>query len=238
MYQRIDFRVPPPLRGYCIAASGKKRNWEDLCNFRVFPHKCQTYFQLFELADDYIQQEIRKPPHQTSCTSSTGWFSSYALDTLRLRVKLRLLSVYPEHGAESLLKSVSEGFEKSKKMRFHVNLKPGEDGEAQINQELPSEEDKAEEEDEEDEENESEDEEGEEELDIDYPAYLDADFSTQSPSYLGGENSSRNLLQGLFERFPSTEGSLGELHDAGSDGEYQIYEQDSDDGNNSDEDYC
>ena len=43
--------------------------------------------------------------------------------------------MYPLDGAASLLKSVSERFEKSKKMRANVkNLKPGEDGESSANQ--------------------------------------------------------------------------------------------------------
>lgn len=47
--------------------------------------------------------------------------------------------MYPEEGAGNLLKAVSERFEKSKKMRFQVNsLKPGEEGESQVNQGLES----------------------------------------------------------------------------------------------------
>lgn len=37
------------------------------------------------------------------------------------------------------------------------------------------------------------------------------------------ENNSRTYLQGLFDRFPSSKPAL----DGGSDGEYQIYEQES-----------
>ncbi|XP_019104196.1 uncharacterized protein LOC104889069 isoform X2 [Beta vulgaris subsp. vulgaris] len=233
IYQRIDFRVPPALRGYCDAASGKKHNWEDLCEFRVFPYKCQTYLQLSELADDYIQKEIQKPPNHTICTCSTGWFTSYALDSLRLRVAVRFISVYPEEGAGNLLKAVSERFEKSKKMRFQVNsLKPGEEGESQVNQELTGDEDKADDDDDDDEENEVDD---EEEMDIDDTAYLDgedADFTLQSEPCT--ESISRNYLQELFESFPST-GASDQLHGADV-GEYQIYEQDSD-GNYSDDNY-
>ncbi|KAL4631840.1 hypothetical protein ACB092_04G006600 [Castanea dentata] len=63
IYQRIDFRVPQPLRSYCdaITDKGLKHRWEDVCAFRVFPYKLHTSLQFFELADDYIQQEIRKP---------------------------------------------------------------------------------------------------------------------------------------------------------------------------------
>ena len=47
-----------------------KHRWEDVCAFRVFPYKLHTSLQFFELADDYIQQEIRKPSTQTTCTVS------------------------------------------------------------------------------------------------------------------------------------------------------------------------
>ncbi|KAF3954974.1 hypothetical protein CMV_019755 [Castanea mollissima] len=48
-----------------------KHRWEDVCAFRVFPYKLHTSLQFFELADDYIQQEIRKPSTQTTCTGYT-----------------------------------------------------------------------------------------------------------------------------------------------------------------------
>ncbi|KAA8550144.1 hypothetical protein F0562_001840 [Nyssa sinensis] len=75
IYQRIDFRVPPSLRSYCDAniAAGVKHRWEDICAFQVFPYKCQTSLQLFELADDYIQQEIRKLSNQETCTVSYSY---------------------------------------------------------------------------------------------------------------------------------------------------------------------
>ncbi|KAF2298248.1 hypothetical protein GH714_020859 [Hevea brasiliensis] len=83
IYQRIDFRVPPSLRSYsdANAANGLKQKWEDLCKFQVFPYKCQTSLQLSELDDDYIQQEIRKPPKQTTCTVSCDgilWLMSFS----------------------------------------------------------------------------------------------------------------------------------------------------------------
>jgi len=53
---------------------------------------------------------------------------------------------------------------------------------------------------------------------------------------LGGEKFTRDYLQDLFQSFPSADGTHSQGHDAGSDGEYQIYEQGSDD-NNSDDDY-
>lgn len=51
----------------------------------------------------------------------TGWFTSNVIDSLRLRVAQRFLSLYPDPGARSLLKSVSNRFERSK--RVHLNVK-------------------------------------------------------------------------------------------------------------------
>ncbi|GFQ00991.1 general transcription factor 3c polypeptide 5 [Phtheirospermum japonicum] len=131
IYQRTDFRVPPSLRSYCDTneISGLKCSWEDICSFRVFPRKCQLSLQLFELQDDFIQQEIKKPASQGNCSLQTGWFSAHFIDTLRLRVAQRFLSVYPEAGAESLLKTVSKRFEKSKRPQMNkTDLKVGGEG--------------------------------------------------------------------------------------------------------------
>ncbi|KAJ4839142.1 hypothetical protein Tsubulata_008306 [Turnera subulata] len=138
IYQRIDFRVPPPLRSSCEAnaATSLKHRWEDLCKFRVFPHKCQVSLQLYELDDEYIQQEIRKPPKQATCTYGTGWFSSHVHDSFRNRLMVRFLSVYPGTGAEKLLKAASEDFAKSKRACIYKDtLKPGEEEVQQTNRE-------------------------------------------------------------------------------------------------------
>ncbi|MBA0709153.1 hypothetical protein Golax_024213 [Gossypium laxum] len=117
IYQRTDFRVPEPLRNYADAnvANNLTHKWGDLCSFQVFPYKFQMILQLFELDDDYIQQEIRKPPKLETCDPKTGWFSECVLDCLRLRVAVRFLSVYPKTGAESILKSCSNEFDKLKR---------------------------------------------------------------------------------------------------------------------------
>uniref|UniRef100_F6HB40 S1-like domain-containing protein n=1 Tax=Vitis vinifera TaxID=29760 RepID=F6HB40_VITVI len=235
IYQRIDFRVPPSLRSYCDAnaANGLKQRWEDICSFRVFPYKCHTSLQLFELADDYIQQEIRKPLKQTTCTGATGWFSYRVLESLRLCVMVRFLSICPETSAEYLLKSASDRFEKSKRMHIYENnLRPNEEGIQEVNKELEGDKDKEEPNDvDDDEEDEMEAENGEEELDA-YEALdmvgEDDEDSLQSRSYLDAENISRDYLQGLFGSFSFTKAGGGEVQDADtSDGEYQIYEQDS-----------
>lgn len=47
-----------------------------------------------------------------------GWFSEAMLDTLRLRVAVRFVSVFPEPGFEDVFKSIQEEFERSEKTRI------------------------------------------------------------------------------------------------------------------------
>lgn len=247
IYQRIDFRVPPALRTYCDKgiASGSKHKWEDLCAFRVFPYKCQTSFQLYELADDYIQQEIKKPLTQPTCTLATGWFPTNILDTLRLCVSVRFLSVYPDPGAECLLKSTSLRLEKSKRKPVIKEHIVNEEEHQQLNREHAITEEKEMSNDEDDDgvvDDDVEDDMEDENADEDFDAYegLDmagdgTDFLPES-SYANQDNISKNYLQELFGSFPYNGGS-NEFQDAeNSDGEYQIYDQNSDE-NYSDDDY-
>lgn len=48
--------------------SRMKIRWKDICTFQVFPHRAQITLQLFELSDDFIQQEIRKPASHGNCS--------------------------------------------------------------------------------------------------------------------------------------------------------------------------
>ncbi|KAF7132871.1 hypothetical protein RHSIM_Rhsim09G0003800 [Rhododendron simsii] len=253
IYQRIDFRVPPSLRSYDVTvATGLKHRWEDICSFRVFPYKYQTSLQLFELVDDYIQQEIRKPSQQATCSvrfsgddggreiqveplvteksrkfkkrvgsldkfkgltmatvqefrcekrpgaghnlpvseCATGWFPSSVLDSLRLCITVRFLSVYPKAGAESLLKSASERFNKSKRTQIYTKDKR-----------------------------------------------LDEEIQ-QANAAIDNDNISKNYLQELFGSFPFGGVDGHGLQDAdNSDGEYPIYEQFSEGNFSDDDDY-
>ncbi|KAL6221467.1 hypothetical protein ACLB2K_009218 [Fragaria x ananassa] len=239
-YQKIDYRVKPPLHGYCEANSANqlKHKWSDLCAFRVFPYKCHTTLQLFELDDDYIQQQIRKAPAQTMCSPETGWFSYNLLENLKYRIQVRFLSVYPKPGAERLLKAATESFRKSKKICNKDNLVRDEMVQQQTNAELTG--DVAAEEPnnvEDDEEDDIEVDNGEETLDTygGHDLVEDGEISLQPHSYLNMDNISRTHLQELFGSFPSPEARGDRIQDAyTSDEEYQIYEQDSD-GNFSDE---
>ncbi|KAG6413105.1 hypothetical protein SASPL_125806 [Salvia splendens] len=174
IFQRTDFRVPPPIRNYCDTnlMSGLKCRWKDICDFRVFPRKAQILLQFFELDDDYIQQEIRKPVSHEICTLQTGWFTSQILDVLRLRVALRFLSVFPETGAQSLLRSVTNRFERLKLLHLTMKDKKAKEADKEVletkdketNDEVEVE---VEVEDEDDEEDEMEDENLGEDVDID-----------------------------------------------------------------------
>ncbi|XP_071701308.1 uncharacterized protein [Rutidosis leptorrhynchoides] len=259
IYQRIDFRVPESLRSYCLSgiASGLKNNWKDLCAFKVFPYKCQVSLQLFELDDDYIQQEIKKPSTQMTCTLATGWFPPHIYDIFLLCVAVRFLSVYPNSDAESLLKSKTSRLEKSKRTRTVFKEQTvNEDKRQQSNKveghieekEMSNDEDDdgvddddVEEEEEEEEEEEDDDDDMEDEnLGNDFDASEGFDMTGDGtdllpePSSINEENNiSKNYLQDLFGSFPYGGGSQD---DENSDGEYQIYDQYSD-GNESDDDY-
>lgn len=51
---------------FCVFRSNYA--WKDICQFRAFPSKSFISLQFFELDDDYIQEEIRKPLHQLTFT--------------------------------------------------------------------------------------------------------------------------------------------------------------------------
>lgn len=254
IYQSIDFRLPPTIRNSADSNTSTEK-WRDLCAFRAFPWKSQTALQLCELDDDYIQQEIKKPLEQTTCSCSTGWFPSHVISTLRKRVAVRFLSVYPKPGGEYLWKSANERFEKSK--RAHVLRKePRPDEEQHANRDSSTEEpsrdaptgvtglelnfanDNDEPDEDEDEENygdgEIEEEEEEEEEFEEYASLhldgADDDFSLQS-SYPIGENISKNYLQELFGGFPSS-GVAGSNIQDGDISDYQILGDISDDNDN------
>ncbi|KAG4187426.1 hypothetical protein ERO13_A08G102525v2 [Gossypium hirsutum] len=247
IYQRTDFRVPEPLRNYADAsvANNLTHKWGDLCSFQVFPYKFQMILQLFELDDDYIQQEIRKPPKLETCDPKTGWFSECVLDCLRLRVAMRFLSVYPKTGAESILKSCSNEFEKLKRSCLYKDVFNSHQEEHQQTNKGDDDKERAKSSDNKEDEVEAED---EEELDA-YDETLtlgdgDDEISLQPDTYLDMENNSRTYLQELFGSFPSTGSGTDAIQAADtSDGEYEIYEQfgdnnysDDDDDDNDDDD--
>ncbi|KAF8019194.1 hypothetical protein BT93_G0011 [Corymbia citriodora subsp. variegata] len=224
IYQGIDFRVPQPLQSnYDLTANDElEPRWEDICAFRVFPRKYHVSLQFCELVDEYIQQEIRNSPGKSTCTFKTGWFSEPVLDSLRQRIMMRVLSLYPKPGAESFLKLASERFEKSKKMRFldntvKIDKRKDQQDKGEENPVIDTDNDEEEEE---------IDDAGEEDVDA-YAVAEEGDISLQSFPYAPMENISRTYLQELFGSFPSMEHGFDVQNADGSDGEFQIYEQES-----------
>ncbi|XVF53338.1 hypothetical protein PTKIN_Ptkin05aG0091600 [Pterospermum kingtungense] len=239
IYQRTEFRVPEPLRSYVesIKANESEHRWKDLCSFQVFPNKCQTFLQLFELDDEYIQLEIRKPPKLSTCDSKTGWFSECLLECLRLRVTVRFLSVYPEPGAHRLLKSCSDDFEKLKRSCIYKDVFNPHQEENQQTTRGDEDKERLKSSDNEEDEIEADD---EEDLDVDETLNLggeDDEIPLQPDTYIDMENNSRTYLQELFGSFPSTAPDADAIQTADtSDGEYQIYEQFSDNDYSDDDD--
>ncbi|KAK9097837.1 hypothetical protein Syun_024882 [Stephania yunnanensis] len=253
IYQSIDFRVPPPLRNSLNLNTKSKCDWKSICAFRVFPSQCQISLQLCDLVDDYIQQEIRKPSKQTTCSNLTGWLSPHEVDTLRVRVAVRFLSVYPKVGAEALLKSASIRFEKLKRtVVLKEDSKSGEVGPRHVNRDLStpssgvtlskadtelfdgdSGDEQGDDEDDNNVQYELEEEEDEEEELDEYEAIQEISDSAVETNF------SKDYLMELFGSFPAGgAGGSNMLGADSSDGEYQILEHD--DGDNdyySDDDY-
>ncbi|KAK4768969.1 hypothetical protein SAY86_027119 [Trapa natans] len=228
IYQGIEFRLPQQLQnfGNRVATNELKQRWEDICAFRVSPNKFHITLQLYELEDEYIQQEIRSSPAYRTCTLKSGWFTDHMVDSFRQRAMVRFLSIYSSPGVEGLLKLATERFEKSKRMRFTVNPTPDKQKDQKAtgdNERRNENEEKNDGEDYDDGEEEEVEDEDEEEDTFDE----EGDISLQQ-YYPDPDNISRTYLQDLFGSFPSAETRVDEANEDLSDGDYQIYEQDSD----------
>ncbi|KAG9456371.1 hypothetical protein H6P81_000879 [Aristolochia fimbriata] len=263
MYQRIEFRIPHQLRksGDMTVLEELKPSWRDICEFRAFPSKSFSSLQLFELADDYIRQEIRKPVEQSMCTIQTGWFSKACFHCLKLRVSVRFYSIFPRTSAADLLKAACDSFEKSKRLQVlstdsrhgdrehqHVNKEAADQPSRSpvirsVDVEVTCNDDNIDGEEENDHELEEEEEEEKEydEFGLSNVGAGDMDFSLEEGSYPVGENIPNNYLQEILGglSFTKDNNETGdELHEADmNDGVYQIYEQDSEDEDDYADDY-
>lgn len=107
MYQMMDFRIPRTLRD---GSSGPERSsakdsgpaWRDICTFKAAPSKKFSFVQLFDLQDDFIQEQIRKPPERTSCSEYTGWYRRSTLERLRHHIRVRFLDLMPAELAREI----------------------------------------------------------------------------------------------------------------------------------------
>ncbi|XP_072973185.1 uncharacterized protein [Typha angustifolia] len=247
IFQKVDFRVPPELRnlGDMSGNSQSKQRLKDICRFQVIPSKTFVCLQLFELVDDFIQEEIRKPSSQTTCSHATGWFSRPMLRTLRLHVSIRFLSLYSNEAAEDYLRSARGLLERSKKeeacsSKFQRQEKKDEhvNGDSNCSNELPCSESNELEEPHGPNDCEIEEEEEEEEevdgYEFDAMAQEGGNFPVDGNSYNLQESIPNDYLQELLRCFPfnkdakdTQQNDLGYGSDF-SDEKYEIYEQESD----------
>lgn len=236
IYQRIDFRMPPELRYLLRPKNSGSQKWADMCKLEAMPSQSFIFLQLYELKDDFIQAEIRKPSYQSVCSRSTGWFSTPMIKTLRLQVSIRFLSLLHSEEAKNLLRNAHVLIERSKKQEaLSRSERSKEDNDAD---EVPATQTGTEDQvgpnnsDSED----VDDEEEEEELDgYDSPPMAEDihDF-TSGDSYTFGEGFSNGYLEEVLRSLPLQEDGQNKSGDApinadASDGEFEIYEQPSDD---------
>ncbi|CAL5035222.1 unnamed protein product [Urochloa decumbens] len=241
IYQRIDFRVPPELRNLLRTKDSGPQKWAEMCKLEVMPSQSFIFLQLFELKDDFIQEEIQKPSYQSMCSRFTGWFSKPMMKTLRLQVSIRFLSLLPSEEAKSLLRNAHELIERSKKQEALWRSERSKEDD--VDEEAPATHTGTEDQvglnnsDSED----MDEEEDEEESDgYDSPPMAEGfrDF-TLDDSYALGQGFSNGYLEEVLRSFPLQDDGQNRSGDApndagGSDGEFEIFEQPSGDDESSD----
>ncbi|KAM0911799.1 hypothetical protein ACQ4PT_013224 [Festuca glaucescens] len=235
IYQRIDFRMPLELRNLQKKKNYGSEKWSDMCKLERMPSKSFIFLQLFELKDDFIQAEIRKPSHQSTCSRSTGWFSQPMIETLRLQLSIRFLSLCPNEDAKNILRTNHERIERTKKQEVFCRsgkLKERKD----VDEEAPGIHARSEDQvDTNNSDSEDDDEDKEESDGYDSPSMAEdvPDFTLHG-SYTLGEGLSTGYLEEVLRNFPLNEHGQDKLGDArnnaeASDGEFEIFEQPSDD---------
>ncbi|KAM0911798.1 hypothetical protein ACQ4PT_013224 [Festuca glaucescens] len=234
IYQRIDFRMPLELRNLQKKKNYGSEKWSDMCKLERMPSKSFIFLQLFELKDDFIQAEIRKPSHQSTCSRSTGWFSQPMIETLRLQLSIRFLSLCPNEDAKNILRTNHERIERTKKQE--VFCRSGKLKERKDVDEAPGIHARSEDQvDTNNSDSEDDDEDKEESDGYDSPSMAEdvPDFTLHG-SYTLGEGLSTGYLEEVLRNFPLNEHGQDKLGDArnnaeASDGEFEIFEQPSDD---------
>uniref|UniRef100_A0A0D9Y9X4 Transcription factor IIIC subunit Tfc1/Sfc1 triple barrel domain-containing protein n=1 Tax=Oryza glumipatula TaxID=40148 RepID=A0A0D9Y9X4_9ORYZ len=237
-FQRIDFRMPPELRNL-PRKERRPEKWTEMCKLEVMPSKSFIFLQLFELKDDFIQAEIRKPSHQPTCSHLTGWFCKPMIKTLRLQLSIRLFSLCPNEDAKNFLRNAYELIERSKKQEAlcrSQQLKENKEASDRHN----GTEDQAGGNNSDSEDAEDDEEEDKESDGYESPPMADdvPDFTLDDP-YTSGEGFSNGYLEEMLRNFPLHEDGQNKPGDApnnteASDGEFEIYEQPSDDEESSD----
>uniref|UniRef100_A0ACD5UQC3 Uncharacterized protein n=2 Tax=Avena sativa TaxID=4498 RepID=A0ACD5UQC3_AVESA len=239
IYQRIDFRMPLELRNLQKKKHCGSEKWSDMCKLERMPSKSFIFLQLCELKDDFIQAEIRKPSHQSTCSRSTGWFSKPMIETLRLQLSIRFLSLCPIEDAKNILRTNHERIERMKKQEAisrSEKLKERKDVDEEAPGKHAGSEDQVDTNNSDSEAVDDDEEEDKEESDgYDSPSMAEdvPDFTLHG-SYALGEGLSTGYLEEVLRSFPLNEDGRDKLGDGLnnaelSDGEFEIFEQPSDD---------
>lgn len=239
IYQRIDFRMPLELRNLQKKKHCGSEKWSDMCKLERMPSKSFIFLQLFELKDDFIQAEIRKPSHQSTCSCSAGWFSKPMIETLRLQLSIRFLSLCPNEDAKNILRTNHERIERAKKQEVFCRsgkLKERKDVDEEAPGKHAGSEDQVDTNNSDSEDVDDDEEEDKEESDgYDSPSMAeDVPDCTLHGSYALGEGLSTGYLEEVLRSFPLNEDGQDKLGGAldnaeASDGEFEIFEQPSDD---------
>uniref|UniRef100_A0A0D9V1P1 Transcription factor IIIC subunit 5 HTH domain-containing protein n=1 Tax=Leersia perrieri TaxID=77586 RepID=A0A0D9V1P1_9ORYZ len=228
MFQRIDFRMPPELRNL-PRKERRPEKWAEMCKLEVMPSKSFIFLQLFELKDDFIQAEIRKPSHQSTC--------SPMIKTLRLQLSIRLFSLCPNEDAKNFLRNAHELIERSKKQEALCRSEQLKENKEASDRHNGTEDQAGGNSDSEDVDDDEEDKDSD---GYESPPMADdvPDFTLDDP-YTSAEGFSNGYLEEMLRSFPLDEDGRNKLGDTpntaeASDGEFEIYEQPSDDEESSD----
>jgi general transcription factor 3C polypeptide 5 (transcription factor C subunit 1) len=244
IFQGIDFRMPLKLRRLQMKRNSQK--WCDLCNLEATPSKNSVFLQFFELKDEFVRAEIMQPSYLSACSASTGWFSMHIIEIIRLQVRIRYLSLCL-YGVKNELRTAYELIERHKKREALCRSKQSKE-DKDVGEEAPAigtvTEDQADPDDsdsegigdEEDEGVTDEENEDEEDSDGDDSAHMaeDVDHFTLDDSFALGEGISCGYLEEVLGNFPIQGDDQNRPVDASndadeaSDGEFEIYEQPSD----------
>lgn len=257
IYQMIDFRMPKLVKEAARVHVDKRTQdmegitWSDICSFNEAPLKKFSYLQLYDLKDDYIQNQIRRPPERPICDEFTGWFERSTIVRIRSHIRMRYLSLIPGDNARHLEQSEFKKLGILKRLDQIASCQP------QITESTSAfAEDMSNKENEvghpaaevaetslhkgdlnvvnSDDDNEYEEEYDDEEDEDQQAQDINVDKKSQNADiYMGPFDSiPRNYLQELLKKFPMSSNdnvrTMAQVDLSDEDAEYDIYEQDDD----------
>eukprot|EP00249_Psilotum_nudum_P021284 c28050_g1_i2 orf=454-2187(-) len=257
MHQMVDFRMPKPLRGCSQSLFSEKQHqqrgitWKDIFSFNAVPLKKFSYLQLYDLQDDYIQTQIRRPPERSTCSEYTGWFRRATIERLRRQIRVRFLALLPGDDAKVLLQHELRNLQRLQHLdniadigtdasNQQENTSTG-DGNAHGNDPNAIDE-------EEDDKNEEDEDEEEEFDDYDNQELQDEGFGSSERNREACsepfDSVPKNYLQELLGKFPlstcstiTMDNQAGLIDLSDEDAEYAIYEQDGGESDDDDDEH-